>query len=203
MTLPAVLTSVILLMAALAPAAPQSQKERDLREVTNYRLSTAVLDKLEVVYEAVAAEMAKDPEYRRMRTLRREYEELSQKDELTDAEAERLESLEEELERIEDEEESEDSLLGGADDPSTLSELAAQIEAEPRLAAAVAKSGMTPREFATAQLALFNAAIAHGFMKSGLIKELPPGVSKANVEFVEQHEEAITAMSDRWDELEP
>jgi hypothetical protein len=71
------------------------------------------------------------------------------------------------------------------------------------LAAAVAQAGMKPREFATAQLAFFNTMIAYAFVKEGAVNELPPGVSKENIEFVRTHEAEIEAISKKWDTLEP
>src|SRR5690606_33594827 len=115
---------------------------------------------------ALAAEMQKDPEFRKLRTLRREYERLSSKDELTEAEESRLEELEAELEAME-ESADERSPLPDLDDATSLDELAEQIANEPMLAAAVAQAGMKPREFATAQLAFFNTMIAYAFVKEG------------------------------------
>lgn len=200
MTLTSLATAVVLAATMAAPA-PQ-ERNRDLQEVLDYRLSMTSLKQIEAVYAALAAEMQKDPEFRKLRTLRREYERLSDKDELTEAEAGRLEELEAELEALE-ESEDERSPLPDLDDSSSLDELTQQIQNEPLLAAAVAKAGMKPREFATAQLAFFNTMIAYAFVKSGTITELPPGVSKENVEFLRTHEAEIEALTKQWDTLEP
>src|SRR5690606_10275808 len=150
MTLTSLATAVVLAATVAAPA-PQERNE-DLQEVLNYRLSMTSLKQIEAVYAALAAEMQKDPEFRKLRTLRREYERLSSKDELTEAEESRLEELEAELEAME-ESADERSPLPDLDDATSLDELAEQIANEPMLAAAVAQAGMKPREFATAQLA--------------------------------------------------
>ncbi|HEX7085281.1 MAG TPA: hypothetical protein VF198_02875 [Vicinamibacterales bacterium] len=192
----------VLLAATVAAPAPQAQRSKDLQEVLNYRLSMTALKQIEAVYTALAAEVQKDPEFRKVRELRREQERLSRKDELTDAEASRLEAIETELEEIE-ERADEKSPLPDFDESTSLDDLAEQIANVPMLAAALAKAGMKPREFATAQLAFFNTMMAYAFVKDGAIKELPPGVSKENIEFIRTHEAEIEALSRKWETLEP
>ncbi|HEY8536749.1 MAG TPA: hypothetical protein VIL25_09870 [Vicinamibacterales bacterium] len=197
-------TSIAALVLAATMAAPAAQgvRNQDLQEVLNYRLSMTTLKQFEAVYASLAAEMRKDPEFNRLRTLRAEYEQLSRKERLTDAEESRLEKLEEEIEAIEERAE-ERSPLPEVDASILLDDLAGQIASAPMLASAVAKAGMKPREFAVAQLAFFNTVTAYAFLKSGAIKQLPAGVSKENVEFVRTHEAEIEALTKKWEMLEP
>jgi hypothetical protein len=63
----------------------------------------------------------------------------------------------------------------------------------------LSKNGLSPREYAVGIMTLMQAAIAVGSKKQGLYKEYPPEmlklVSKANLDFVDQHWDVIQKMS--------
>ena len=69
----------------------------------------------------------------------------------------------------------------------------ARIEREPRIAAALAASGMSALEYARTSEALVSSLFAQGMMEAGLTKELPPDANKANIEFVKAHQAEIEA----------
>ena len=149
-----------------APALAQTTAtslDRDAQEVKSYRLSLSVLEKLGAIHKAAAAARMKDPRHQQLAGKKAELATLEAKQEPTDAEQERMDVLAEEIERLE-QGDDEDAALG---DARSLSEMAAKIDAQPALAAAVRGAGMTTREFATAELALLQAGLAYGLQKAG------------------------------------
>lgn len=181
-----------LIVPALA-SAQTSVATADLREVQAYRLSMPKLKQLTQAYTDLAKQMEADPRTQARNRARKELAALQEKEEPTDADEARIEKLERELD---EQEESEDAFsLEGA---RTIDEMARRIESNPRFASAVKGAGLTPREFATLQLSLFQTFFAYGFLKAGTIKELPKDVSPDNVKFVEQHEAEIQALTSGW-----
>ena len=174
---------------AAAPAA-QAQADRDLQEVQGYRLSMDVVRKVSAVYKAAAAEEAKDPRRQQIAKKKADLAALEGKEEPTEAEQERMAALADEVERLEEAAESGVTLEGA----TTLTEMARRMDAVPAFAAAVRGAGLTTREFATAQLALLQAGIAHALLKGSPEKPPPPGVSKENLEFVRLHEQEIEGL---------
>ena len=82
---------------------------------------------------------------------------------------------------------------GDADDEEgfrSLSESVARIDAVPEAKAAIHSAGMTTREYVVFGLSLFqNGVAAWALDQPG--GQLPPGVSRANVDFCKKHEAAI------------
>ena len=72
--------------------------------------------------------------------------------------------------------------------------LEARLANEPALAGALATAKISARDYTTFALALFAARLAHGFVKSGAMRFVPPGVAADNVAFVETHEAKIAAL---------
>ena len=110
----------------------------------------------------------------RSRRRKAELAALEGKEEPTEAEQERMAALADEIERLEEAAESGVALEGA----TSLTEMARRMDAVPAFAAAVRGAGLTTREFATAQLALLQAGIAHALLKSSPEKAPPPGVSR-------------------------
>lgn len=176
--------------------AARAQAERDTQEVQGYRLSMPVILKLNAVYKAAAAEEQKDPRRQQLAKKKAELKLLESKDEPTEAEQERMAVLGDEVERLE---EGDD----GQSEPEakSLSDMARRIESKPPLAAAVRAAGMTPREFATAQLALVQTGLALALLKASPAgTPPPPGVLKENLEFVRLHEKELEALLAGWGE---
>jgi hypothetical protein len=66
--------------------------------------------------------------------------------------------------------------------------LEARLLHERPLADAVSAAKMSAREYTRFALALFAARLAHGFLKSGAMRRVPPGVAADNVAFIEAHD---------------
>ena len=179
--------------ATAAPATPaQAAADRDTKEVQSYRLSMPVVQKMSAIYKAAATEAAKDPKRQQLAKKKAELKALEDKEAPTQAEQERMSALADEIARLE---EGDDAGATSSDNPKTLSEMAARIDAVPALSAAVRGAGMTSREFATAQLALLQTGIAHALLKSSPAGTPPPaGVLKENLEFFRLHEKELESL---------
>lgn len=190
------LFAFILASLLAVPTAALAQLKGDAAEIRNYRLTMDKVRALVGVYEKASEQMKKDPKRRELAAKEKELEALTNKENPTAADERRMEKLGQEIEALE-------SALDGDDGGGSLTDMARSIERNPALASAVRSAGFKPREFAVAQLALFQAMFAHGLQKSGHLKELPKEVSPENVRFVAQHEaelEKLTAKHKQRDE---
>ena len=82
---------------------------------------------------------------------------------------------------------------------NTLDETVRKFQKYPDAVAVLSKNGLSPREYAVGMMATMQAAMAVGFKKNGTYKEYPPKmlalVSKANLDFTEQHWDEIQKMT--------
>jgi hypothetical protein len=76
--------------------------------------------------------------------------------------------------------------------------MAAGIQKEPRLAGALRREGLTPREFSKFMLAMLQAGFAAGMQKAGLLKTTPEGTNAANIKWVIEHEADLKKMQTGW-----
>lgn len=167
----------------------------DARELASYRLTMETVKKVQTATRLMVTELRKDPTFQRQMKLEAEIEALSKKEELTGAEQERLTALEEEKERLE---ESSELNLGSA---TSLDEMEASVKKMPVVASALARAGLSPREYGTFMMAMIQASMVAGFRKAGMIKELPRDVNPENVKFVEEHEAELKAMQAEFEAL--
>jgi hypothetical protein len=86
-----------------------------------------------------------------------------------------------------------DILLSGDVLPMAIA-LEARLRNEPAFAGAFFAADLTPHEYTKFVLALVAARLAHGFVKSGVIRRVPPGVHADNVTFVDAHLVRIQAV---------
>ena len=59
-----------------------------------------------------------------------------------------------------------------------------RLELDPALDAALFAADISAREYTTFTIALLAARLAHGFVESGALRRVPPGVATDNVSFV-------------------
>jgi hypothetical protein len=69
-----------------------------------------------------------------------------------------------------------------------------RLSREWALASALGAAGMPPREYTTFAISLIGARLAHGFVKSGAMRFVPPGVAADNVAFIDAHEREVAAI---------
>jgi hypothetical protein len=191
------LAAATLLVLAPSPAAAQGNTaDADTREVLAYRLTMPKLRQLNEFIADLHRQQEADPAYQALMKKKKELAALSEKDELTEAEQERLAQLDEEIAEAEMAlEESE-----GVESDQSLSAMADRMAADPRIAGALKRAGLAPREAATLQLAFFQAALTVGLLESGTIKEIPKESNTENVRFLQANRaeiETLTALGDQ------
>lgn len=72
--------------------------------------------------------------------------------------------------------------------------LEARLRNDPALAGALQAADITPHEYTKFVLALVGARLAHGFMKSGVLKSVPAGAPSHNVTFVDTNLSQVEAV---------
>lgn len=190
-----VVAAAAAVVALAARAGQQAQSEADARELQTYRLTMPKVRQMNEAYLAYFKALQSDPQFLALQKAREELRSLEHKETLTAADERRIEQLESQIER------AEDVAAIDAGESQSLEEVVRAIEAQPGFAKAIRSAGLDAREFAKIQLSLFQAMFAHGFMKSGSVKELPKEVPAENVAFVREHEGELTAMAKQWQGL--
>lgn len=180
--------STLLMALATAPAAGQASTDADTREVQNYRLTMPKLNQLNQALTDIYRQRDADPAYKRLQSKKKELATLNEKDDPTDAELERIDELTAEIEEAEQAED------GPEDKDQSLSGMARRLSADPRIAGALKRASLAPREAATMQLALVQVALAVGLQESGATKEIPKDVNPENVKFYKANRAAIEEM---------
>ena len=189
------LCALAISLLAAPPQAAKARADADLKELSTYTLSMETLHKVDRAMRSFAAEMKKDPKVQEVAKLEADIKALEKKfedTEPTDADQKRLEDMQEKLEALKD-----DGPLK-MNDAQTISDMAAQIQKFPPMAAALQREGLTPRDYAKFTLAMLQAGLAAGFQKAGLLKELPEGTNPANVKWILANEAELAKMQKAW-----
>lgn len=183
-------TTALLVAFTSAPALAQGNPtDPDTREVLAYRLTMPKLRQLNAFVADLHRQRDADPAYRRLLEMKRELAALQEKEEITAADEDRMAELEA---AIDAEEQAEDE---GEDEDQSLGAMVARMEADPRIAGALKRTGLAPREAAVMQFAFFQAAFTAGMLEAGTIKEIPPGVNAENVRFCQAHKDEIATLT--------
>lgn len=72
-------------------------------------------------------------------------------------------------------------------------QFALRLEGNPAVAAALAKAGISARDYALTNELLVAALMAQGMVESGALDAIPEGLNPHAVEFVKQHQAELTA----------
>ena len=166
----------------------------DEKALAAYKLTMPNVKKAMAVVQAFLDEEAKDPKFQEQQKLKKQIEALEAKDELTEAEEAQLEKLRERREALEREAESkdDDSVFGKA---QTIDSMEAAMKKHPAGAAALAKAGISAREYSLTMMAMLQAALIEGMSQGKAdLKNLPPGVNADNILFVREHKAELEAM---------
>jgi hypothetical protein len=202
---PAVAALMIVSICAVPQAQTTGFSAADTKELASYRLTMETAKKIHAMMRAAAQEMASDPKAQALQKTRAQIEALSKKEELTDAESDRLDKLHQQAEQQEDALDAANDDGLNLNDANNLNEMEARIKANPRFQAALTKAGLTAREFSKYVIASLMAGMVAGFQKSGMLKELPSelkAVNPENVKFVLEHEKELAAMQEEMEKLE-
>ena len=192
------LAIVVSLVPALPPqsAAAKARSDADMKELATYTLTMDTLNKVDRVIQRVTAEMKKDPKVIETTKLKAELKALTDKDDTTEAEDKRMETIRELLEAIESSDDNNSMSVGDGQD---LNAMAAKIQALPAAANALRAEGLSAREFSKFMVALLQAGLAAGLQKSGLLKTTPEGTNPANIKFMLEHEAELQKMQKAWE----
>ena len=192
----------IALPLALTPSqASQTLKARadaDLKELSTYMLSMDTLNKIDRAMRTFAVEIKKDPKYQEAMRLEAEMKALEKKfedSEPTEADQKRHEAIEARLEALKD-----DGSLNMSD-AQTINDMAARIQKQPAMAAALQREGLTGREYAKFMMAMLQAGLTAGLQKAGALKEIPAGTNPANVKWIVDHEADLKKLQESWGSL--
>jgi hypothetical protein len=168
--------------------------DADTREILAYRLTMAKLKQLNTVMADLDRQHEADPAYQQLKKKKQELAALGEKEEPTAADQDRMARLEAEIEELEQADE------GPEDQDQSLSAMAERMASDPRVAAALKKAGLAPREAATMSLALFQAAFTVGMLDTGTITSIPKEINTDNVKFYQANRaeiEALTALANQ------
>ena len=183
------------LVVCLAIPSPQAQKplDPDLKEMSTYVLTLDNLHKVDRAMRAFIAEMMKDPKVQEQQKLEAELEKIKAKEEITEADEKRMEAIGQRLQAMED------NNAMSWNNAKTLSEMAAQIQKEPRMAAALQREGLTAREFSKFMLGMIQAGFAAGLQKAGMLKTTPEGTNPANIKWIIDNEAELQKIQRAWE----
>lgn len=187
---PLALTILLLSITPLPAAAQASTTQADTREVQAYRLTLPKLKQLNAAMADLQRQRDADPAHQALLKKKKELAALSEKEDPTDSDQARMTRLEAD---IRDAEEAEDTSEDSQD--QSLTTMAQRMSADPRIAGALKRAGLAPREAATMQLAFLQVAITVGLLESGTIKEIPKDVNPDNVKFLQANRAEIQALT--------
>ena len=177
----------------------------DSKELASYRLTMETTQKVFASMRALMQEMARDPKFQALQKTKAEIDALTKKDDLTEAESERLAKLQA---MAEQQEEALESVVGGTDlnSAKNLNEMEAAIKSNPRFMAALSASGLTAREYSKYILTSLMAGMVAGFQKQGMLKEVPAELKEVhpdNIKFMSEHEAELVAMQKEMEKFKP
>jgi hypothetical protein len=185
-TIPPVVT--VALLVSFTPLRANAQSDADTREVMAYRLTMPKLKQFNQALADYNRQREADPAYKRLQDKKRELARLNEKDELTEAEEERMAQLEAEIAEAEEAEETDDQ-------DASLGEMADRLASDRWMAGALQRAGLAPREAATLQLALLQTMITVSMLDAGTIKEIPKEVNAENVRFYQANAAEIATLT--------
>ena len=187
--------AALLLMTGVSPAAAQAtQMDADSKEIQSYRLTMVGLKKMGVAMRSIFEEMKRDPRVQEISRLEADIKALEDKEEPTEADDARLETLRAKHEQLED------SLGGGMSfgNEKTLSGMEAKIKQSPVMMRGLQAANLSPREYAKLSMSMLTSAMYAGMKKSGMLKELPKEANPENVQFILDNEAELAAMQKEW-----
>ena len=180
--------AILAVLVTVPAAAQQAQSDADTREVLAYQLTMPKLRAFGTALAEFQRQREADPAYQALATKRLELAALIEKEELTDAESRRMVQLEDEIAAADEAAEADDG-------DQSLDAMVARINADPRIAGALRRAGLEPREAVTMQLALIQAALAAELLASGSIKEIPTDANADNVRLYQANKTEIATLT--------
>ena len=187
-----------------------AQSKGDEKELAAYTLTLPTLKKVVAAMRAMSEEMMNDPKYKllmkfdaQIDALEKELEPLQAKDEPTEAEQAKMESLAEQIQKARDsKEQAEEAMsIDGANmnNAQTLDDMERSIAQVAPMARALKREGLSPRDYAKFTLAMLQAGMIHGFSQGNVdYAKLPAGVNPENIKFIAAHKAELDAMQQEF-----
>jgi len=196
-TLCALAVALPITLALPASQTASAGGKADLKELSTYTLTMETLNKVDRAMRSYAVEIKKDPKYAEATRLEAEMKALEKKfqeqeSEPSAADQKRLEAIEARLDVLKG-----DGSLNMSD-AQTISDMAAKIQKQPAMTAALQREGLNAREFAKFFMAMLQAGLAAGLQKAGMLKETPEGTNPANIKWILEHEAELAKMQKAW-----
>lgn len=189
-----ILTALLVLVSAAVFALDVAAQSADEKALAAYRLTMPNVKKVMAVVQSFADEAAKDPKVQELEKLKKQMKPLQEKDELTEAEQAQLDKLQERIDALEAEGDAKDD-DSPANNAQTIASMEAAIKKHPAAMSALAREGLSARDYSMTMMALLQASMAEGFSQGKLdIKNLPPGINPDNILFVREHKAELEAM---------
>jgi len=186
------LFSLVFAAGAAADVAAQKALSADEKELAAYTLTMPTVRKVAAVTRTFLDEAARDPKVIESNKLKARLEVLEAKDELTAAETAEMEKLGGRIEALEAEIDSVDDLQRNN---QSLADMEAGLKKRPTIMKALAREGLTPREYVRCLMALFQAAIVEGFSQGKAdLAALPPGMSADHIRFIRENKTELDAL---------
>jgi hypothetical protein len=186
------LITLVVIAGTAADVAAQKTPSADEKELAAYTLTMPTVRKVAAVTRTFLDEAARDPKVIERNTLKARLEVLQAKASRTEADTgemktlvDRIMALEEEIDSVEDLQRNNQSLA----------DMEARLKKRPAIMKALAREGLTPREYVRCLMALFQAAIVEGFSQGKTdLAALPPGISAAHIRFIREHKAELDAL---------
>lgn len=192
--------SIALLVAAPAAAQVPGANDPDARELAAYTLTVPALDKALAATRNMVAAAKNDPRFKKSAALKTEIKALEAKEEPSEADTARLETLRTELDA------AEEAIFPDASN-QTLSGMEAAMQKDPLIAKALADAGMAPRDYAKFLFAYMASGTVASMLEQGVIKEVPKelagSLNSENVKFFQTHKAEVEAFQKAMEALEP
>ena len=193
--------SMAVLVAGQAAGQIPGANDPDARELAAYKLTLPVLKQVVTATRNLATAAKNDPRFKRQAALKAEIKKLEDKEEMTEADDERVEKLRDELDKLDD------SIMPSANANQTLAQMDAAMRKEPAFAKAIADAGLTPREYVKFLFAYMTAGMVAGMMESGVIKDVPKelqaSINMENIKFIQTHKKELEAFTKELEAMEP
>ena len=191
-----ILVSILaVVFVAHSTYAAAQTSDPDLKALAAYKLDMATVRKVMAVTQNFVAEAEKDPKAQELKKIEEQIKALEEKEELTAAQESELEKLRERAEKLNEERDR----ASGDDhkNDATLADMEAAMKKEPIVMRALAREGLTPRDYALCTMALLQASMVEGFSQGKLdMAKLPAGVNPENIKFVREHKAELEALQE-------
>lgn len=180
------------LAAALGADAAAQTLTADQKELASYRLTMPTVRKVAAVTRTFMDEASRDPKVIESNTLKARLDVLKAKAARTEVENAEMKTLVERIMALEEDIDSVEDLQRG---DQSLAEMEARLKKRPAVMRALAREGLTPREYVRCLMSLFKAAVVNGFLQGRTdLSKLPPGVSADHIRFIREHKAELDAL---------